>query len=52
MERPIISRADGDWYDLTPVTPDITSDFLHDGLDLARAALAAGRTSTVPRGLK
>ena len=33
MERPIISRADGDWYDLTPVTPDITPDFLHDGLE-------------------
>ena len=47
MERPIISRADGDWYDLTPVTPDITPDFLHDGLDLARAALAAGRLPAV-----
>src|SRR5258708_1279394 len=47
MERPIISRADGDWYDLTPITPDITPDFLHDGLDLARAALAADRLPAV-----
>jgi 2-keto-4-pentenoate hydratase/2-oxohepta-3-ene-1,7-dioic acid hydratase in catechol pathway len=47
MERPIISRAGGGWYDLTPMTPDITPDFLQDGLDLARAALAAGRLPAV-----
>jgi 2-keto-4-pentenoate hydratase/2-oxohepta-3-ene-1,7-dioic acid hydratase in catechol pathway len=32
QERPIISGEDGEWRDLTPVAPDITGEFLRDGL--------------------
>ena len=32
QERPIISGEDGGWRDLSAVTPDITGDFLRDGL--------------------
>ena len=31
-ERPIVSDDDATWHDLTPVTSDITGDFLRDGL--------------------
>jgi 2-keto-4-pentenoate hydratase/2-oxohepta-3-ene-1,7-dioic acid hydratase in catechol pathway len=32
QERPIASGADGQWRDLSPVTPDVTGEFLRDGL--------------------
>ncbi len=32
QERPIISGEDGGWRDLSSVTPDITGQFLRDGL--------------------
>jgi 2-keto-4-pentenoate hydratase/2-oxohepta-3-ene-1,7-dioic acid hydratase in catechol pathway len=46
-ERPLISGADGGWFDLTPVTQDVTPDFLRHGLEDARSALAAGTLSPV-----
>jgi 2-keto-4-pentenoate hydratase/2-oxohepta-3-ene-1,7-dioic acid hydratase in catechol pathway len=41
-ERPIISGGDRRWRDLSPVTEDITAEFLGRGLDEAGAALEAG----------
>ena len=32
QERPIIGGEDGGWRDLSGVTPDVTGDFLRDGL--------------------
>lgn len=46
-ERPIVSGQDGRWFDLTPVTQDITPGFLQDGLESARSALNEGRLSPV-----
>jgi 2-keto-4-pentenoate hydratase/2-oxohepta-3-ene-1,7-dioic acid hydratase in catechol pathway len=43
-ERPIAAGPDGVWRDLTPVTADITAEFLGTGLDALPAALA-----TLPR---
>lgn len=41
-ERPIVSDSDSRWFNLTPITPDVTPDFLSHGLDTVRSALAAG----------
>jgi hypothetical protein len=41
-ERPVISGGDRRWRDLSPLTKDITAEFLGHGLDEARAALEAG----------
>jgi 2-keto-4-pentenoate hydratase/2-oxohepta-3-ene-1,7-dioic acid hydratase in catechol pathway len=38
-ERPIAAGRDGVWHDLTPVTTDITAEFLDTGLDALPAAL-------------
>ena len=40
-ERPIAAGPDGVWRDLTPVTADITAEFLGTGLDALPAALSA-----------
>ena len=31
-EQPIVSEGDGTWRDLRPVTPDVSGEFLRDGL--------------------
>ena len=31
-EQPIVSEGDGTWHDLRPVTPDVSGEFLRDGL--------------------
>jgi len=46
MSDPSSARPGDDWYDLTPVTPDITPSSSRR-IDLARAALAAGRLPAV-----
>jgi 2-keto-4-pentenoate hydratase/2-oxohepta-3-ene-1,7-dioic acid hydratase in catechol pathway len=46
-EQPLISGAHGGWFDLTPLTQDVTPDFLRHGLEEARSALAAGTLSPV-----
>jgi 2-keto-4-pentenoate hydratase/2-oxohepta-3-ene-1,7-dioic acid hydratase in catechol pathway len=38
-ERPIVAGDDGVWRDLTPITPDVTTAFLGQGLADVRAAL-------------
>src|SRR3954447_20826450 len=38
-ERPIAAGPDGVWHDLTPVTVDITAEFLAHGLDGLSARL-------------
>jgi 2-keto-4-pentenoate hydratase/2-oxohepta-3-ene-1,7-dioic acid hydratase in catechol pathway len=38
-ERPIVSGEDGVWRDLSPLTPDITGEFLRTGLPAVRDAL-------------
>ncbi|MBO0841217.1 MAG: fumarylacetoacetate hydrolase family protein [Sciscionella sp.] len=40
-ERPVVSGPDGLWRDVSTLTPDITPEFLTDGLDDARRALAS-----------
>jgi 2-keto-4-pentenoate hydratase/2-oxohepta-3-ene-1,7-dioic acid hydratase in catechol pathway len=46
-ERPVVAGADDLWYDLSPVTAAVDPAFLADGLDQARAALAAGSLAPV-----
>lgn len=46
-ERPIVGDAEGGWFDLAPVTDDITAQFVTTGLDDARAALASGSLPAV-----
>ena len=46
-ERPVISVGGGPWYDLSPLTDDITGAFLRDGLDAAEAAARAGELERV-----
>ena len=42
VERPAASKGDGHWFDLTPITSDISNSFLATGLPAARAAVAGG----------
>ncbi|MGM1063161.1 fumarylacetoacetate hydrolase family protein [Saccharothrix sp. Mg75] len=47
-ERPAVRADDGVTYDLTPVTADLTGEFLaDDGVARARAALAAGELQPI-----
>ena len=47
-EFPAVRGDDGRVFDLADLTPDIDGDFLaEDGIDLARAALAAGRLAEI-----
>jgi len=47
-ERPIVSDDDGGWFDLTPVTADVTPEFLREGIGAARMALENGELQPVP----
>jgi 2-keto-4-pentenoate hydratase/2-oxohepta-3-ene-1,7-dioic acid hydratase in catechol pathway len=38
-ERPIVAGGDGVWRDLTPLTADVTAEFLHTGLPALTSAL-------------
>jgi 2-keto-4-pentenoate hydratase/2-oxohepta-3-ene-1,7-dioic acid hydratase in catechol pathway len=38
-ERPIVAGDDGVWRDLSPITADVTAEFLRDGLADVRVAL-------------
>ncbi|MBB5790233.1 fumarylacetoacetate hydrolase family protein [Jiangella mangrovi] len=50
-ERPAVRGDDGVLYDLSPVTSDIDGAFLAgDGVNRARAALAAGELPALPDG--
>lgn len=46
-ERPIVSGAEGEWFDLTPVADDVTPEFLRDGFADARSALESGSLTPV-----
>jgi len=46
-ERPVVADTDELWYDLSPLTAAIDPAFMSDGLEPARAALAAGSLSPV-----
>ena len=47
-ERPVVAGKDGAWLDLTPLTADLTPEFLaRDGLARVRAALDAGELSPI-----
>lgn len=53
-ERPVARTPDGDW-DLTPLTPDVTPDFLaQEGLERAASAIAGGRLprTEIPEGTR
>jgi 2-keto-4-pentenoate hydratase/2-oxohepta-3-ene-1,7-dioic acid hydratase in catechol pathway len=51
-ERPLVSAEGGKWFDLRPVTQDVTPDFLSNGLDGARSALSAGTLPLIERPLR
>jgi 2-keto-4-pentenoate hydratase/2-oxohepta-3-ene-1,7-dioic acid hydratase in catechol pathway len=48
-ERPIAGTADGSWFDLSVLTPDVDATFLATRLDSARRALTAGDLPGVDR---
>jgi 2-keto-4-pentenoate hydratase/2-oxohepta-3-ene-1,7-dioic acid hydratase in catechol pathway len=52
-EIPVAAIGDGPWYDLRPLTRDVTGTFLEQGLAGARAACEAGRLEPIaPGGLR